>query len=42
LLQLVGLTAKGRATIATLQLKNEIVVNLRRILLMVGEHLSVI
>jgi hypothetical protein len=38
LLVLVGLTPTGRATIATLRLNRTGVVNLRRLLLGVGEH----
>jgi HNH endonuclease len=37
--EIVGLTAKGRVTIKTLKLNRQRVINLRRILTMVGEHL---
>jgi len=36
--EIVGLTAKGRVTIKTLKLNRQTVINLRRILAMVGEH----
>jgi HNH endonuclease len=36
--ELIGLTATGRATIETLQLNREQVVNLRRVLSVVGKH----
>ena len=36
--ELIGLTATGRATIATLQLNRAQVVNLRRVLSVVGKH----
>lgn len=36
--EIVGLTAKGRVTVKTLKLNRETVINLRRILTMVGEH----
>jgi hypothetical protein len=36
--QIVGITATGRATIAALQLNRDRVVNLRRVLLVTGDH----
>jgi HNH endonuclease len=36
--QVVGITATGRATIAALQLNRDRVVNLRRVLLVTGDH----
>ncbi len=36
--EIIGLTAKGRVTIKVLQLNRQRVVNLRRILILVGEH----
>ncbi len=36
--EIVGLTAKGRVTIKTLKLNRQRVVNLRRILIIAGEH----
>jgi hypothetical protein len=36
--EIVGLTAKGRVTIKILQLNRQRVINLRRILILVGEH----
>jgi HNH endonuclease len=36
--EIIGLTAKGRVTIKVLQLNRQRVVNLRRILILAGEH----
>jgi hypothetical protein len=36
--EIVGLTAKGRVTVKAMKLNRQAVVNLRRILAMVGEH----
>ena len=36
--EIIGLTAKGRVTIKTLKLNRQRVVNLRRILIIAGEH----
>jgi hypothetical protein len=36
--EIVGLTAKGRVTVIAFKLNRETVINLRRILTMVGEH----
>jgi hypothetical protein len=36
--EIIGLTAKGRVTIKTLQLNRQRVINLRKLLIMAGEH----
>jgi len=36
--EIIGKTAKGRATIKTLKLNRQRVINLRRVLIFAGEH----